>query len=45
MTFIPVVTIAVFAIPSGFSETGKLIWCAVAYLLWDTVYTLTDVPA
>ena len=43
--FIPVVTIAVFAIPKGFGETGKLIWFAVAYLLWDTVYTLTDVPA
>ena len=45
VTFIPIVTIAVFAIPSFFSETGKLIWFAVAYLLWDTVYTLTDVPA
>ena len=45
VTFIPVVTIAVFTIPGGFSETGKLIWFAVAYLLWDTVYTLTDVPA
>ena len=45
VTFIPVVTIAVFAIPGGFSETGKLIWFAVAYLLWDTIYTLTDVPA
>ena len=43
--FIPVVTIAVFTIPGGFSETGKLIWFAVAYLLWDTIYTLTDVPA
>lgn len=42
---IPFVTIAVFTIPMGFSETGKLIWFAVAYLLWDTVYTLTDVPA
>ena len=42
---IPVVTIALFAIPSGMSETAKLIWFAVAYLLWDTVYTLTDVPA
>ena len=41
---IPFVTIAVFAIPSS-SETVKLIWFAVAYLLWDTVYTLTDVPA
>ena len=45
VTFIPVVTIAVFTIPGSFSETGKLIWFAVAYLLWDTVYTLTDVPA
>ena len=41
---IPFVTIAVFAIPNA-SETVKLIWFAVAYLLWDTVYTLTDVPA
>ncbi len=45
VAFIPVVTIAVFTIPGGFSETGKLVWFAVAYLLWDTVYTLTDVPA
>ena len=45
VAFIPVVTIAVFAIPGVFSETGKLVWFAVAYLLWDTIYTLTDVPA
>ena len=45
VAFIPFVTIAVFTIPGGLSETGKLIWFAVAYLLWDTVYTLTDVPA
>ncbi len=42
---IPLVTIALFAIPSFLTETGKLIWFGVAYLLWDTVYTLTDVPA
>ena len=42
---IPVVTIILFAIPSGMSELGKLIWFGVAYVLWDTVYTLTDVPA
>ena len=42
---IPVVTIVLFSIPSALSETGKLIWFGVAYLLWDTVYTLTDVPA
>ena len=45
VALIPFVTIAVFTIPSGFSENGKLIWFAVSYLLWDTVYTLTDVPA
>jgi len=42
---IPVVTIVLFSIPAGMSETGKLIWFGVAYLLWDTVYTLTDAPA
>ena len=42
---IPVVTIILFSIPSGLSETGKLIWFGVAYVMWDTVYTLTDVPA
>ena len=42
---IPVVTILLFSIPAGMSPTGKLIWFGVAYVLWDTVYTLTDVPA
>ena len=42
---IPIVTIILFAIPSGLGETGKLIWFGVAYVAWDTVYTLTDVPA
>ena len=42
---IPVVTIVLFAIPSGMTETAKLVWFGAAYLLWDTVYTLTDVPA
>lgn len=42
---IPVVTILLFSIPSGLSEMGKLIWFGVAYVLWDSVYTLTDVPA
>ena len=42
---IPIVTIILFAIPAWMSETGKLVWFGTAYLLWDTVYTLTDVPA
>ena len=42
---IPFVTILLFSIPLGMSELGKLIWFGVAYVLWDMVYTLTDVPA
>ena len=42
---IPIVTIFLFSIPSGMSPNGKLVWFGVAYVLWDTVYTLTDVPA
>ena len=42
---IPIVTIFLFSIPAGLSETGKLLWFGIAYVLWDTVYTLTDVPA
>ena len=41
----PIVTIAIFAIPGFLTETGKLIWFGVAYVLWDSVYTLTDAPA
>ncbi len=42
---IPIVTIILFAIPSGLSENGKLVWFGLAYVAWDTIYTLTDVPA
>lgn len=41
---IPLATILLFAIPQGFNEAGKLAWFAVAYILWDLVYTLSDVP-
>ena len=41
----PVATIAIFVIPNGASETVKLIWFALAYIIWDTAYTLCDVPA
>ena len=42
---IPIVTIILFSIPSALGETGKLVWFGAAYVLWDTVYTLTDIPA
>ncbi len=41
---IPITTILTFIIPSGSSQTVKLAWFAVAYMLWDTAYTLCDVP-
>lgn len=44
LALIPMTTIVMFAIPSGISENMKLIWFAVGYILWDTAYTLCDVP-
>ncbi|MBE6785675.1 MAG: hypothetical protein E7538_05495 [Ruminococcaceae bacterium] len=41
----PISTVAVFIMPNAASETVKLIWFAVAYILWDTAYTICDVPA
>ena len=41
---IPIATILTFAIPSESSQTVKLGWFAIAYILWDTAYTLCDVP-
>lgn len=41
---IPIATILTFVIPSGSSQTVKLVWFAIAYMLWDTAYTLCDVP-
>ncbi len=41
----PAATIAIFIIPGSASETVKLVWFALAYIIWDTAYTLCDVPA
>ncbi len=41
---IPIVTVLTFVIPAAASETVKLAWFAIAYMLWDTAYTLCDVP-
>ena len=41
----PVATIAIFIIPKSIGDTAKLWWFAIAYLVWDTAYTLCDVPA
>ncbi|MBQ8027832.1 MAG: MFS transporter [Clostridia bacterium] len=48
----PLATIAIFIIPAKMGEMPdemlenvKLIWFAIAYIIWDTAYTLCDVPA
>jgi sugar (glycoside-pentoside-hexuronide) transporter len=41
---IPVATVALFAIPTDASVQIKTIWAVAAYLIWDTAYTLSDVP-
>ena len=45
VALMPIVTIAMFSIPGFLDETGKLVWFGLTYVLWDTVYTLTDAPA
>lgn len=41
---IPVASVLMFAIPSGVSPVVKIIWAVVSYMLWDTAYTMCDVP-
>lgn len=41
---VPIATVLMFTIPEGGSEGMKLAWLAVAYVIWDTAYTLCDVP-
>lgn len=41
---IPIATILLFAMPSGLSLPVKVIWCSIGYMLWDTSYTMCDVP-
>lgn len=42
--FIPLSTIFMFAIPSSIPVSAKVIWAAIGYILWDTAYTVCDVP-
>jgi len=41
---IPLSTILLFALPSTIHISIKIIWAIVSYILWDTAYTLCDVP-
>ena len=40
-----ITTVALFAIPQSMSNTGKIVWFLVAYILFDLCYTILDAPA
>lgn len=42
---IPVATILLFIIPTGIPMMAKIIWATLAYMLWDTAYTMLVGPA
>lgn len=41
----PLSTMALFFIPTDSKESVQVLWFALAYIVWDTAYTLCDVPA
>jgi Na+/melibiose symporter-like transporter len=41
---IAITTLILFGIPQNITAGAKLIWFAIAYILWDTAYTISDVP-
>jgi sugar (glycoside-pentoside-hexuronide) transporter len=41
---IPLATIFLFGAPLNVSLSFKIIWVTVGYILWDTAYTICDVP-
>lgn len=41
---LPASTILFFSMPSGLGETAKIVWVIVGYILWDSAYTVSDVP-
>lgn len=41
---IPLATMFMFSVPSGVSMQIKTVWAVFGYILWDTVYTMCDVP-
>lgn len=47
LTFLlfPIFTALFFFMPSSLSNTGKLVWFVIFYLLYDLSYTMVEVPA
>ena len=42
---IGITTVALFAIPASMTQTGKVVWFLIAYILFDASYTVLDAPA
>jgi sugar (glycoside-pentoside-hexuronide) transporter len=40
-----ITTVALFAIPKTMTDTGKIVWFLIAYVLFDLCYTILDAPA
>lgn len=41
---IPITTVFLFAAPVSLSLGSKVAWVVIGYMLWDTAYTICDVP-
>ena len=41
---IPLTTVFIFLMPGSLGSAAKVIWVLVGYVLWDTAYTMCDVP-
>lgn len=39
-----VFSIMIFTPVSGFSQTGKILWCLLSYCMWSVAYTMVNVP-
>lgn len=42
---IGITTVALFAIPASLSDSMKVVWFLIAYILFDAAYTVLDSPA
>ncbi len=40
----PFASVLFFHMPHNWNETGKLIWFAATYILWDFCFTINDIP-
>ena len=41
----PIFTVLFFFMPSSISNTGKIVWFVIFYLLYDLSYTMVEVPS